>query len=163
MIRLTLIRHAKSDWSDPALRDFDRPLNHRGRKNAPEMGRRLARRGFMPDLILSSPARRALSTARSIAEEIGYPGERIQNDERIYEADVETLMDIIHGLNDTVRHAALVGHNPGLTELAHHLTGDGPGNIPTCGVFHIHFDLDDWQAVWSGSGQSGFYDYPKKR
>lgn len=163
MKTLTLIRHAKSDWGEPLLRDFDRPLNGRGKKDAPAMGRRLADLGFMPDLLVTSPAKRAMSTAKRITKAIGYPKQNIVTDERIYEAGLKTLMDVVNSLDDGADHVALIGHNPGFTELANHLTGKPIANIPTCGIVSIRFDLSHWGAVWEDSGQVVFFDYPKNR
>lgn len=162
MKTLTLIRHAKSDWDDANLTDFDRPLNSRGKKDAPEMGRELAERDFMPDQIITSPAKRAMSTAKRIAKAIEFPKDAIQTDERIYEASLATLMEIVNELDDAADHVALIGHNPGLTELGNHLTGDDIANLPTCSVLSISFDVDSWNEVWEDSGQVDFYDDPKQ-
>lgn len=161
--RLTLIRHAKSSWDLPELSDFDRPLNKRGKRNAPEMGQRLADQQVHPDLLVTSPARRALDTALVIAEAIGYPSEAIQREPRIYEASVAQLLQVIEELPADCRHAFLFGHNPGLTELANALTAGGIDNIPTCGVVDCELDISDWSVVGAGCGRLLEFDYPKKR
>lgn len=163
MKRLTLIRHAKSSWADPGMADFDRPLNERGQRDAPMMGQRLAQRQMQPDLLLSSPANRALTTARTIAAEIGYPVEHIATEPRIYEAEVSHLVDVVQQLDDRYRHVFLFGHNPGFTELSYYLSNHRVDNIPTCGVFCIDFDFDAWAEVAPGSGGLVFFDYPKKQ
>lgn len=163
MKRLFLIRHAKSSWSDPDLRDFDRPLNKRGKHDAPVMARRLAKKGTAPDFILTSPARRALKTAKIIAAEVGYPKGKIRTDDAIYLADVPTLTNVIRKIDDVHKRVFLFGHNPGLTMLAFYLTGYQVDNIPTCGIFSINFETSSWQDVGEGNGKVAFFDYPKKR
>ncbi|MEJ2698110.1 MAG: histidine phosphatase family protein [Desulfuromonadales bacterium] len=162
MKRLTLVRHAKSSWKDPGRADFDRPLSKRGKQDAPRIGERLAARGQRPDLILSSPARRARKTAKEIARKIGLPGERLVLEEKIYEAEPEALLEVVQSLDDRWENVMLVGHNPGLTDLGNLLADCGIANIPTCGVLCLDFDADDWHDVGHGAGTLVFYDYPKK-
>jgi phosphohistidine phosphatase len=162
MKTLTLIRHAKSSWSQPELADFDRPLNKRGKGDAPLMGRRLVRRGIAPELFVTSPAKRALKTARLIAKEIGYPNKRLLTDERIYAALAEDLLEVLQGLDDRLKEAWMVGHNPSLTDLANYLTGTSLDNIPTCGVVRAAFDILRWKQLAHGSGELLLFDYPKR-
>jgi phosphohistidine phosphatase len=162
MKTLTLIRHAKSSWSQPELADFDRPLNKRGKGDAPLMGRRLARRGIRPELFVTSPAKRALKTARLIANEIGYPGKRLVTDERIYAALAEDLLEVLQGLDDDLGEVWMVGHNPSLTDLANYLTGASIDNIPTCGVVRAAFDIRRWKQLAHGSGELALFDHPKR-
>jgi phosphohistidine phosphatase len=157
-----LIRHAKSSWDDPALADFDRPLNGRGKRDAPEMGRRLAERGVDPDALLTSPARRARKTARQIAAALDFPQRDILEEEEIYEASLPALISVVHGLDDQWGEVILVGHNPGCTELANYLSDLRIENIPTCGVAAIDFEQESWSRVGERSGRVHFYDYPKK-
>lgn len=162
MKRLYLIRHAKSSWAEPGLPDFDRPLNGRGKADAPFMGKRLADHGVNPDLILSSPAKRARKTARSIAETVGFPKNLIRFDETIYGADVPDLLAAIARVPDEHEVLFFVGHNYGITDLAQWLTGRNTGVIPTCGVVGIEFDRLTWQGLQEGSGRLLFFDFPKK-
>jgi phosphohistidine phosphatase len=162
MRRLFIFRHAKSSWKDPELGDFDRPLNKRGRKAAPEMGRRLKKRKAKPDLIVTSPAARAVATAGAVAEQLGYPGERIVEDERIYGAGIDTLLEVVRGTDDGIDTLMIFGHNPGFTDLARSLTGEYIANLPTCAVYCVDFDLDAWGDVGRGTGRCAFYDFPKK-
>ncbi|MCH9008735.1 histidine phosphatase family protein [candidate division KSB1 bacterium] len=162
MKRLFLIRHAKSSWSDPDLRDFERPLNKRGKRDAPVMGARLARHKVNPDLILSSPARRAFKTAKIMASEIGCPIKKIQTHKAIYLADVPTLMDVLRKIDSACETVFLFGHNPGLTMLANYLTNYYVDNIPTSGIFCIDFEIASWREVSQGNGRVTFFDYPKK-
>ena len=162
MKRLYLIRHAKSSWADPGMPDFDRPLNGRGKADAPFMGKRLADHGVSPDLILSSPAKRARKTARRIAETVGFPKDLIRFDETIYEADVPDLLAAIARVPDKYDVLFFVGHNCGLTDLMEWLMGRNAGVIPTCGIVGIEFDRLSWQDLREGSGRLLFIDFPKK-
>lgn len=161
MKTLILVRHAKSSWKHPDLEDFDRPLNKRGSKDAPKMGRRLAKAGILPDLIISSPARRAYNTAMIIAVEIGYDKE-IQKDKTIYEAATSDLLEVIRAIDDKYKVVMMIGHNPAFTSLSYYLTRHSVTNIPTAGVFTIDFSKDSWADVSQGSGKFISFDYPKR-
>lgn len=162
MKRLYLIRHAKSSWKDQDLTDIERPLNTRGKRDAPCMGKRLKDLKVHPDLIVSSPAKRALKTAKVIAREIGYPKKRIETDESIYLAGVSTLLLVIQNIEDSYQQVILFGHNPGFTELAEYLTDQQFDNIPTCGIVCMDFDIESWKEVAEGKGILVSFDYPKK-
>jgi phosphohistidine phosphatase len=162
MKRLTLVRHAKSSWKDPELTDFDRPLNKRGKQDAPLMGERLAALEQRPELLVSSPAKRASKTARLIARELKIPDEQLIFKPEIYEAEPDALLEVVRGLDDRWEHVLLVGHNPGLTDLGNLLADCGIENIPTCGVLCLDFDAEGWQSLGPKSGILVFYDYPKK-
>lgn len=162
MKRLTLVRHAKSDWSLAGQADWDRPLNKRGQRDAPEMARRLRSRRYKPDLILSSPAVRALTTATVMARELKVPATALRQDERLYLASLADVMAVIQEHGGTAKHVMVFGHNPGLNECANRLSaGEQIDNLPTCGVFTALYDLDDWSRLDWGSGQEGEFDYPK--
>jgi phosphohistidine phosphatase len=126
MKTLFLIRHAKSSWDDTALPDKDRPLSDRGRRDAPKMGKRLAKRDVKPDLILSSPARRALTTAEIIAKKLDYKRKNIVVADRLYSGAVHDLLNVVQKLGDKLQRVMLFGHNPELTELAHRLSSEAP-------------------------------------
>jgi phosphohistidine phosphatase len=138
MKTLFLVRHAKSSWDDPALPDKDRPLNDRGKRDAPKMGERLAKRDVRPDLILSSPAMRALTTAQIIAKKLDYKRKDIVVDDRLYGVEPDDLLDVIHKLGDKLERVMLFGHNPELTELAHRLSSQIT-HMPTCAVAEFTF------------------------
>ena len=123
MKRLYLVRHGKSSWKDPDLPDMERPLNKRGKRDAPRMGKRLNTRGIEVDGILSSPAKRALRTARLIAREIGFPVKTIVVDEAVYTGDVSELLEVVRDMDASLDKVMLFGHNPALTMLANYLTG----------------------------------------
>ncbi|MDN3588900.1 histidine phosphatase family protein [Pedobacter aquatilis] len=157
--QLLLVRHGKSDWGNLGLKDFDRPLNKRGKENAPEMAERLINRGFKFDLIVSSPAKRAKSTAKFFAE--AYQVEEIQYEESIYEASSSTLLKVVNNLDDSANTVLMLGHNPGFTDLANELSDADIYNIPTAGMVLISFPFDSWQMVSKGTGDLVFFDYPK--
>lgn len=163
MKQLTLIRHAKSSWDNPALDDFHRPLNRRGKSNAPDMGRRLANRAFLPDLMITSPAERASTTARIIAAEIGYPRNRIQSDDRIYMADPANLIKLMRETSEDVDHLVLFGHNPGFTQLANRLGDTQIDNVPTCGVVCLKFEIASWRSFPGDGGTVLDFDFPKRQ
>jgi len=159
---LTLVRHAKSSWNDSGQSDFDRPLNNRGLKNAPEMGKRLSDNAYRVVNIISSPANRAISTAKIIAEEINFDIQNIVLNEHIYEASLGTLFKLIEQLDDQVNSVMLVGHNPGFTALCNYLSNARIDNMPTCSIAQIKFELDSWKLVSEHSGELIDFDYPKK-
>ncbi len=162
MKHLYLIRHAKSSWADSRLTDFDRPLNKRGKRDAPIMGQRLAARLVRFDLLLSSSAKRARRTAECIAAETGYSEADIVYDRTIYDADLAMLLSLIRQVDDTVDSLALVGHNHVITECAEWLTGRRIVNIPTSGIAAISFTADRWGDIDHEAGLLEFFDYPKR-
>lgn len=163
MKTIILVRHAKSSWKDPGLKDFDRPLNKRGKMDAPFMGEKLKDKQMLPDLILSSPAKRARKTATKIAKAIGYPKKKIKYRDIMYHSDARFLLDMVRKLDDKYEKIMLFGHNPGFNEFADMLLKENPVfNIPTTGVYCIRFDVDSWKKVREGEGESVFFDYPKR-
>jgi len=160
--QLYLIRHAKSDWSVPGLRDLERPLNKRGQRDAPMMARWLKEQGIRPEIIYSSPAVRVITTARAFAEILNYPEESIKTDIIIYGGDAGDILGFIKTFNDDYDRALLFGHNPDITVLAEKLTGKNFHNIPTCGIVAIGFsNYNSWSNIQFGNGQFLFYKYPK--
>jgi phosphohistidine phosphatase len=162
MRTLTLIRHAKSSWSFPGLDDQDRPLNRRGQRDAPLMGRVLAVRGFHPDLICTSLALRALRTAETIAQAVDYPVPRILLDPRLYHGDSDDLLKWVQSLDDRYPWVAGVGHNPGLNDLVDRLAREAPANVPTCGVVEMGFACDRWADVGRDRLDAFDFDFPKR-
>jgi len=162
MRRLTLVRHAKADLGLSGQQDWDRALNRRGQQDAPEMARRLRSRKLKPDLILSSPAVRALSTASIMARELKVPADRIAQDERLYLADPKRILEVIHELGGDARHVMVLAHNPGITDCANKLSaGDHIDTLPTCGVFTACFAVGDWSQLAWESGLEAEFDYPR--
>lgn len=162
MKTLVLVRHAKSSWEDPRLADRDRPLNPRGRRDAPEMGRRLAARDAPPDRILTSPAVRAATTAAVVAEAVGY-AERVVEIERLYGASSGEILDVIQGIDDRFDRVFLFGHNPGLTDLVNELSAPTIPNVPTCGVVEFRIEEGSWSDVRADTVTRVDFDYPKRR
>ncbi len=159
---LYLVRHAKSSWDDETLADIDRPLNKRGKKDAPEMGERLKRQNIQPDLLISSPAKRARATAKKIAKKIEYPKEKIKIEEEIYEGEPDQYLELLKNISDHYPSVMVFGHNPGITEFSNALCGVQIHNIPTCGIVSIHFEINEWQQIDYNKGKLVFFDYPKK-
>ena len=163
MKRITLLRHAKSSWDSPGVDDFDRPLNARGKRDAPDMGQRLKARGVRPSLILSSTANRAITTARTIAREIGYPTEFIQTEQELYLAWPDKILDILIREGTQFNDVMVVGHNPGLTELTNNISSARIDNLPTCGAFAIDAEIDAWADLPNNPGTLAWFDYPKNK
>ncbi|RZK22387.1 MAG: histidine phosphatase family protein [Hymenobacter sp.] len=162
MKTLYLMRHAKSSWSFDDLSDRERPLNDRGRDDAPRMGQALAARHLTLDLIVSSPAVRALSTAVLVARELKYPHDSIKVEPDIYEAEVATLLAVINELPDAANSVLLTGHNPTITDVANHLSPSPlSGEMPTAGVLCLHFQTERWAEVQRANAEFYFFDYPK--
>ncbi len=160
--KLYLFRHAKSSWDNPDLDDFDRPLNKRGKRDAPFMGELLLEKGIKPDVLISSPAKRAYATAKVIAKKLGYPRREIQKDKKLYLASAGELLRIINELPDEYSSVMLFGHNPGLTQICNLLSNANIMNIPTSGIAEIDFEVDSWKNVIPESGKLISFEYPKK-
>jgi phosphohistidine phosphatase len=158
---LLLIRHAKSDWNDPSLDDFDRPLNERGKKDAPLMAQRLVDKKIKVDAFLSSPAKRAAKTARAFAEALGKKKDSIIFEEKLYLASVDTFFKVISLVDDRYDSVALFSHNNGLTDFANQLTDTRTDNIPTCGIFAIKIQANSWEEIREAKKEFWFFDYPK--
>lgn len=159
--QLYLIRHAKSSWSDSSLADFDRPLNGRGKRDGPLMARRLGSLNFIPDIMVSSPARRALKTAKYIAKGVGYSRKEIVYNDSLYLGSLNSYLHLIESLKNSCSTLFLVGHNYTITELGEFLTGQYLGNIPTSGVVAIDYDSTDGFSSTQGTGTLLFFDFPK--
>jgi phosphohistidine phosphatase len=160
---LTLVRHAKSSRDYPELSDFERPLNNRGRKEAPAIAGRLRKADIKPDLLVSSPATRAIATARIFAEEMNLSLNEIVLNPHIYEASAWTLLHIVRSLPPDVDEAMLFGHNPGLSNFAHDLCQECPfDEMDTASAVRIELPARGWSLVQAGSGKVLRYDSPKR-
>jgi phosphohistidine phosphatase len=160
MKRLLLLRHAKSSWSDPGIADFDRPLNERGLRAAPLMGRYMRDRGLRPDLILCSPAERARQTAALLVEAAGLSAP-LRYDERIYEATAARLAEVVSQADEGAGELLLVGHNPGMEELLELLTGE-TRRMPTAALACVELDTDKWAKLAPRSGRLEWQVRPKE-
>lgn len=150
MLTLLLMRHAKSSWDDPDVSDHDRPLNARGARSAPRMGRLLRERDLVPDLIVSSTARRALETAYAVVTAVGYDG-RIEVTRRLYLAEPETYLDVLGEVESRFRRVLMIGHNPGLAQLVALCTGTDVV-MPTAAIAHIDAEIGAFADFRAGGG-----------
>ena len=147
------------------MSDLDRPLNERGKRDAPRMGKRLREKGIHPALLVSSPAKRAFGTAKRIAQMLDYPKEKIKKEKTLYHGDEVAMLSTVQELSDKHDVVLVFGHNPGLTDFVNSLM-DGEmdiDNVPTCGVVAFEFDLERWKDVAWGKGKMLFFDYPKSK
>ena len=160
MMRLAVLRHAKSSWGEPGLDDFDRPLNERGWKAARRLGRELKHRRMRFDLVLASPAARVRETIDGLQEKFDFDAP-IRFEQQIYAATEGTLLEIVRRLPDTVSSPLCVGHNPGLERLILGLARDDERGLrgriaakfPTAALAVIEFAVKRWSDVEPGSGE----------
>jgi phosphohistidine phosphatase len=143
--RLLVLRHAKSSWADSSLSDWQRPLNERGIRDAPRAGQWLRERALVPDLIVTSDAVRARSTAEAVAKAAGYSHE-IVLDPSLYHADPDDMLEALRGIRGDAGTVLIVGHNPGLEELVQQLTGEYL-ELPTAAVVHIALPINQWNEI----------------
>lgn len=160
MKNLYLIRHAKSDWSDESISDFERGLNKRGKKAIITMANALKEKKVMPDLILSSSAKRARLTAKGLAKEIGYTG-KIKYSDVLYMADPLDVVSMIKEIKDKYDDVCIVGHNPETTELAEMMLDDYIDNVPTLGIVALELPIKHWQTFKPEKVKLNFFIYPK--
>jgi len=156
-----LIRHAKSDWGDPSLGDFDRPLNERGKTDAPVMGHRLVDNKIKIDSFISSPAKRAKKTATIIAKAYKVDKDDIIFRDELYGAAENVFWDVIANADKKADSIAIFSHNPGITDFANQLTETRIDNIPTCGVFAVKAECDKWKDFKDAKKEFWFFDFPK--
>ncbi|WP_432709979.1 SixA phosphatase family protein [Pedobacter sp.] len=160
--QLLLVRHGKSDRGNINLKDFDRPLNHTGNKNAHCMAERCLNKAVSTSVLVSSPAVRAFTTAKHFAQVWNRPAESIITDSSIYEADTKDLLKVVNSLSNDYHSAALFGHNPGFTDFANYLSDAKIYNIPTSGIVLLHFDTANWAEISYHTGTVLLFDFPKK-
>lgn len=161
MKTVLLIRHAKASWEDPNLKDFDRPLTERGKKDAPVMAQRVVARKMVPDLILSSTAKRAKATALLMAKELNYPEEQILWKQELYHGGIAIHLDVISKIDDQFNLVAVISHNPGISLFADSLTPYEIENIPTCGIFAIKAHAGSWSRFQAAEKEMIFFEFPK--
>lgn len=158
-----LIRHAKSDWGDPSLSDFDRPLNGRGKEDAPVMAHRLLDNKIEIDAFISSPAKRAKKTAGIFAKAYKTKKDAMIFRDELYGASESVFWDVIANADKKFDSIAIFSHNPGLTDFANLLTSTRVDNIPTCGVFAVKAHCDKWKDFKEAEKEFWFFDYPKNQ
>jgi phosphohistidine phosphatase len=162
MRTIYLIRHAKSSWDSPEIRDFDRPLNHRGIKDAAEMAELLVIKGVKPDLLVSSPAKRALTTASTFAEAFHLKEDEIAQNTDIYESNPLTILKIIRQWPDDASIVLIFGHNPTFTEVANYFARQYIDNIPTCGIVQVESTALSWREVDEKNSRVKSTYFPKE-
>jgi phosphohistidine phosphatase len=161
MKTVILVRHAKSSWDDHTVSDFERPLNDRGKQDAPEMAGRLQKKLKKIDAFISSPAKRAKKTATIFAKAYGLEKEDVVLKDELYLAAENTFFDVISKLPESMNTIALFSHNPGLTDFANVLTDEiRVDNVPTCGIFAVTSE-SDWPSFRESQKKFLFFDYPK--
>jgi phosphohistidine phosphatase len=159
---LLIVRHAKSSWDITSLNDFERPLNDRGKKDAPTMARRLLDKKIMVDAFVSSPAKRAKKTAELFCSAYGKPEDQITFISKLYHAPAEVFYEVIEDLDDSFSKVAIFSHNPGITDFVNTLIESVHiDNLPTCGVFAIQVQTQKWRDFKKAKKELLFFDYPK--
>ena len=144
MKTILISRHAKSAWDDATLTDFERPLNHRGHKDAPEMAKKIKESGFRPDVLISSPANRALTTAQYYSKTFNLP---VNEMKKLYHGMPEDYLAVLHELEDEINTAMLFGHNPGITHIANLIQPGVTDNIPTASVIIARCVVKTWEEL----------------
>ncbi|MCP9234800.1 histidine phosphatase family protein [Lewinella sp. JB7] len=163
MKQVYFIRHAKSSWADMNLKDHDRPLNSRGKKDAPHMAARLARQGIKVDGILTSSAKRTRQTAQAFIEAFGLSKDDVKKEKKLYHAGPKTIERCIQDLPDDWDTVLVFGHNPGYTETANQLQNDSYiGNVPTCGIVASTAPVKKWSKWKLADAQRTAFHYPKE-
>jgi len=162
MKTIYLTRHAKSSWSDSSLRDFDRPLNKRGKRDAPFMANLLMGKGISPDRLISSPANRALTTAGHFAEAFGISEADIEQRKEIYEAYPEDLHQVVTSIDDKLNTVFLFGHNPGFTSYANRYATEYIPNMPTCSVVCLSSSATSWAKIDPSNTVVKEFHFPKQ-
>jgi phosphohistidine phosphatase len=161
MKSLLIVRHAKSSWDLSTPNDFDRPLNDRGKKDAPAAAKRLKKKAIVIDAFISSPAKRAKKTARHFASEYEIDEEKIILVPELYEAHASVFTEVVQSLDDSYNTVAIFSHNPGITDFVNSLTEVKVDNVPTCGVFAVQVKADSWEEFKNAEKKFWFFDYPK--
>jgi phosphohistidine phosphatase len=161
MKTLILVRHAKSSWESTAVTDFDRPLNERGKKDAPVMAKKLKAQGIEIDAFISSPARRAKKTAKIFAEEFGKKKKSIIYISSLYNANAKDFYDVIQGIDDKFKTIAIFAHNPSITEFANILSTKIVDNMPTSSFYAVSSPVKKWIEFKDAEKTFLFFDFPK--
>ncbi len=157
------IRHAKSSWNDMSLRDFDRPLNKRGKRDAPFMAQKLREFGVEPDAIVSSPANRAITTATHFAKALDVLPQNIIHEATIYEAYATTVLKLVQTQPNNLQTILVFGHNPAFTMIANLFKrGSHIDNVPTCGIVKVEATIDNWTDFTANNGTVTAFHFPKQ-
>lgn len=161
---LVMIRHAKSSWANPLQSDFDRPLNERGKREAPEMAEKLKQAGIAPDLVICSKAKRTRQTAKRICEVLGYDLVNVRWEEKLYHCIPSVFEELLYEVDDKVKTVFIIAHNPGITEFVNHLSHDfSIDNMPPCGVACSRFEAEEWNRFPLVDKTVFLFEYPDKK
>jgi phosphohistidine phosphatase len=161
MKTLLLARHAKSSWDNPDWTDFGRPLNTRGMRDAYHLASIMAKKNIKLDIVISSPAIRAITTAQVICEKMGYKFDGVKQDKGIYEIGNKYVTKLIADTDNSVSTMMIFGHNPDITSLVTFYSGQFFENMPTCGIICLKFNTDNWTDTLKENGEIVFFEYPK--
>lgn len=161
MKRIILNRHAKSDWGDPSLSDYQRTLNERGFNDAPMMAKRFKERNIKVDYLYSSSAVRAKTTAEFFINELGLSNDKYEFDREIYGSGASFIRNLLPKLDKNLDAVMFFGHNPDFTSLVTYYSGERIGNLPTCGIAVIKFEIEQWHLINDVNGELEIFDYPK--
>jgi phosphohistidine phosphatase len=164
VLRLTLIRHGNAEWKDASIADFERPLNRRGMGEAEGIGKVLLEAQLVPELLLASTAKRTQQTAEIVGRALGLVGRRVKLVEQLYLARSEVMLSIVQGTGPKVHHLAIVGHNPGISELARNLAPAGAelAELSTASACTLTFDVTSWSSLEGPATNATRYDPPAK-
>jgi phosphohistidine phosphatase len=163
MKTLLVVRHAKSSWANFGEADFDRSLNDRGKRDAPEMAMRLINKKIRIDAFISSPAKRAKMTCEAFCDMYRFAKSGIIFKDNLYHAPSHVFYEVIDGLDVTADTIAVFAHNPGITDFVNTLTKHNVDNMPTCAVFAVQADIKEWREFGDAEKKFLFFDYPKSQ
>jgi len=163
MKTLYLVRHAKADSNDDKLPDFERPLTKRGIENANEMAGRFLNKNPIPELIISSPAMRALTTAQIFAKKFEINNTQIEKDPEIYESEVSDLLRIINSQTEQINSLMIFGHNPTFFDLVNYLNPTSVHDFPTCSIAKLEFQKNKWNLMSKSSAKLIYFDFPNNK
>ncbi len=161
MKSILLVRHAKSSWENFSIKDFDRPLNDRGKKAAPEMAERLVAKKIPIDAFVSSPAKRASKTAEAFVKVFDISKDKIIYKDKLYEPSDASIASVIADLDNQWNTVAIFSHNPGITDFANELTSTRIDNMPTAGIFAVRANILEWKDFEEAEKEFWFFDFPK--
>jgi len=162
MKQLFIARHAKSSWDDFAIEDHERPILEKGKQKSEKVAAALKQKKILPDLIISSTAKRAKETAIILATGLGYPINNIRYEKRIYHADADDIFTELFGLDDSISSVMVVGHNPTFTDLVNHFSKTMIDNLPTSAVAAVTFKTDKWEKTGSSKHKLEFILQPRE-
>jgi len=161
MKQLLLVRHGKAEPPKVDMKDYDRGLTRVGHQDAPEMANRFIEKGLVPQSLVSSPANRALTTAKHFAKTWNIDQAYLRTEASVYEANIAALLKVVNAFDNQYDRVALFGHNPGFTDFVNYLSNGDIYNIPTTGLVWIEFPFEDWSMVSQATGALLLFDYPR--